>query len=79
MIQLAKILSYDPKRCVMRLYIDWSQQLRGNSEMGTTIKFEQGHNKKYWAFNHLSWISQLGECQTEDLKVACSIHAHRII
>ena len=26
---------------------------------------------------HLAGIAQLGEHQTEDLKVACSIHAHR--
>ena len=29
------------------------------------------------AVNHAG-IAQLGERQTEDLKVACSIHAHRI-
>ena len=28
---------------------------------------------------HRAGIAQLGERQTEDLKVACSIHAHRII
>ena len=27
---------------------------------------------------HQAGIAQLGERQTEDLKVACSIHAHRI-
>ena len=27
---------------------------------------------------HDAGIAQLGERQTEDLKVACSIHAHRI-
>ncbi|KAK4765868.1 hypothetical protein SAY87_007510 [Trapa incisa] len=29
-------------------------------------------------FNQRAGIAQLGERQTEDLKVACSIHAHRI-
>jgi hypothetical protein len=28
--------------------------------------------------SHKAGIAQLGERQTEDLKVACSIHAHRI-
>ncbi|AET03688.1 hypothetical protein MTR_8g074620 [Medicago truncatula] len=28
--------------------------------------------------NRYAGIAQLGERQTEDLKVACSIHAHRI-
>jgi hypothetical protein len=28
---------------------------------------------------HTAGIAQLGERQTEDLKVACSIHAHRIL
>ena len=28
-------------------------------------------------FTQLAGIAQLGERQTEDLKVACSIHAHR--
>jgi hypothetical protein len=30
-------------------------------------------------FHQQAGIAQLGERQTEDLKVACSIHAHRIL
>jgi hypothetical protein len=32
----------------------------------------------FYAFRTAAGIAQLGERQTEDLKVACSIHAHRI-
>ena len=31
----------------------------------------------YFKIYHIAGIAQLGERQTEDLKVACSIHAHR--
>ena len=36
-------------------------------------------NTKYKQIKHKAGIAQLGERQTEDLKVACSIHAHRIV
>jgi len=32
-----------------------------------------------WCMNDFAGIAQLGERQTEDLKVACSIHAHRTL
>ena len=39
--------------------------------MWSIIFFPKNHTK--------AGIAQLGERQTEDLKVACSIHAHRIV
>jgi hypothetical protein len=32
-----------------------------------------------WKHKHQAGIAQLGERQTEDLKVTCSIHVHRIL
>jgi hypothetical protein len=48
----------------------------------TTTKTSSSNTKYYNKTNMKRWynqagIAQLGERQTEDLKVACSIHAHR--
>ena len=45
----------------------------------TLLKFNLYENsKRVLYFYSTAGIAQLGERQTEDLKVACSIHAHRI-
>ena len=43
-------------------------------ELVANIHCEVKHFGVFW---HVAGIAQLGERQTEDLKVACSIHAHR--